>query len=230
MKYDPKWLQEEAEQLGSWNKVCKKYNISPRTIDAYKKMGVISNVIIKNKIDDMDAVQEMYDSGMSIREISKKLNLPHSSFSKAIKTRSVSEAVKLKGSTITDSGRKRLSDSAKRRKCGGYKPHPNRGQRYNGVWFDSNWEVDVAKSLDKHLVEWQRPKTGFQWSDCGKRYYPDFYLPEYDIFLDPKNPFLMIQDEQKIKEAQRRNGIRVILLNKSELEWQTIHEKIKMLQ
>jgi hypothetical protein len=116
-------------------------------------------------------------------------------------------------------GLKKLSEFAKSRGLGGYRPHPNKGSRYKDIWFDSKWEIQVAQILDENLVEWIRPKTGFIWTDDGRKYYPDFYLPKYDIYLDPKNDYLIKQDELKISEASKRNNIRVFILNKQQLNW-----------
>lgn len=115
-----------------------------------------------------------------------------------------------------------LSARAKKNGLGGYRPHPNRGSYYNGVWFDSNWEVQVAKSLDAANVRWSRPKNGFVWNDKGNKYYPDFYLEDYDVYLDPKNPYLMKKDNTKITEAQSRNNIRVMVLTEDQLDWAAI--------
>jgi len=128
---------------------------------------------------------------------------------------------------FTPEGRKRLSESAKRRGIGGgHYPHPNKGERYNGVWFDSKWEVRLAKSLDENLVRWERPSRGFTWTDEGRKYYPDFYLPDYNVFLEPKNDYLQKKDKLKIEEAQRRHSIRVIILNESQLSWNVVKSLI----
>ncbi|MFK5284373.1 hypothetical protein ACI3PL_32815, partial [Lacticaseibacillus paracasei] len=62
---------------------------------------------------------------------------------------------------MTAAGSKSLSESAKRRGLGGYKPHPNKGSKYKDIWFDSNWEIMVAKELDANGIEWIRPSIGF---------------------------------------------------------------------
>lgn len=130
-----------------------------------------------------------------------------------------------KQSVKTADGLRRLSESAKAHNLGGYRPHPNKGQYYKGIWFDSKWEVKVAISLDENGISWVRPRTGFVWNESGNRYYPDFYLEEFDVYLDPKNPYLQIKDSEKIKNAQIRNNIRVLVLGEQQLEW----EKIKLL-
>lgn len=122
--------------------------------------------------------------------------------------------------------RKKLSILAKDRGLGGYRPHPNRGERYKGIWFDSKWEVKVAQSLDDNGVIWDRPRVGFVWTDDGKKYYPDFFLPKFNVFLDPKNDYLRKVDAVKIEEAQRRNNIKVLVLSENQLTWSDIYAAI----
>lgn len=72
---------------------------------------------------------------------------------------------------------------------------------YNGVRMDSKWEVTVAQWLDQQSVEWVRPSY-LDWKDeTGKarKYFPDFYLPTLDVYLDPKNPFLVKTSQDKFK-------------------------------
>lgn len=135
-------------------------------------------------------------------------------------------AEKLKGiskrGSISDAGKERLSLLAKEKGLGGYRPHPNRGIRYNGIWFDSKWEVRLAESLDQNHIRWERPKTGFVWNSEGNKYYPDFYLIDYDVYLDPKNSYLQKVDKTKIEAASALNGIRVLVLSEEQLDWTII--------
>jgi hypothetical protein len=74
--------------------------------------------------------------------------------------------------------------------------------KYNGVIFDSSWEVDIAKFLNKNKIKWQRSrKIVLFWVDKNnnkRRYYPDFYLPKYDVYLDPKNKYKQKLDKEKL--------------------------------
>lgn len=128
-----------------------------------------------------------------------------------------------------DAAREQLSILAKERNLGGYRPHPNKGRKYKDIWFDSEWEIKVAISLDENNILWERPKKGFIWTNEGNKYYPDFYLPKYDIYLDPKNDYLQKIDKEKIAEASRRNNISVLVLSANELEWNKIKAKIALI-
>lgn len=69
------------------------------------------------------------------------------------------------------------------------------------VTLDSSWELVVAKLLDSKNIKWVRPKS-LKWFDknnISRQYYPDFYLVDYDLYLDPKNPYCMSLDKYKMK-------------------------------
>ncbi len=94
--------------------------------------------------------------------------------------------------------------------CGGvtnYKKY-----KYNEVWMDSNWEIKLAKWLDKNQIKWIRDRKicQFLWTDnlgIKRRYYPDFYLPQLNVYLDPKNKYLIEKDKDKIKRVIKENKI-----------------------
>ena len=88
-----------------------------------------------------------------------------------------------------------------------------------GVILESSYEVRTAEILDDLKIEWVRVRKGYTWDDNGKirRYIPDFYLPTYDLFLDPKNDYLIKKDARKIASACKRNGIKVVVLSNSEI-------------
>lgn len=108
-------------------------------------------------------------------------------------------------------------------------------KEYNGVMFDSSYEIQVVSSLDENNVLWEKPSR-FSYTDNSgvhHTYTPDIYLPEYDVYLDPKNDFLIenvnpnlgFKDTDKIKWVQEQNNIRVIIVDKNHLSW----DKIKTL-
>lgn len=70
---------------------------------------------------------------------------------------------------------------------------------YNGIMLDSSWELELAKRLDELKIAWIRPDPISWVDDAGvyHNYFPDFYLTEHDLFLDPKNP-------QAIKVQQKK--------------------------
>lgn len=70
------------------------------------------------------------------------------------------------------------------------------------VLLDSSWEEALAKRLDSLGVKWIRPATPIKWKDVydkNHNYFPDFYLPDFDIFLDPKNPYAVKVQQEKLE-------------------------------
>lgn len=87
------------------------------------------------------------------------------------------------------------------------------------VWLESSYEYKVAKSLDHNNINWTRPSYILY---DNKRYFPDFYLTDYNVYLDPKNDYLITQDRAKIDKVQQQNNITVIILDKTQLSWKEI--------
>ena len=61
--------------------------------------------------------------------------------------------------------------------------------------------------LDELNIQWKRPSTPIKWIDlAGKEhnYFPDFYLCDYDMFLDPKNPRAVAVQQGKLTIIQNQ--------------------------
>jgi hypothetical protein len=94
--------------------------------------------------------------------------------------------------------------------CGGklgYRRFP-----YKGFTMDSRWEVEIAKWMDEKGIKWDRSRKRhmFQWVDNDgdtRKYFPDFYLPDLDIYLDPKNDYYLDRDMPKLKQVIDTYGI-----------------------
>lgn len=108
---------------------------------------------------------------------------------------------------------------------------------YRGFKFISSYEVQVVKSLDENNIRWIQPGR-FSYIDSNgdlHHYTPDIYLPDYDIYLDPKNDYLIenenpyfgYKDVDKIRWVEEQNNIRVIVLNKEQLNWSVIEKLIE---
>jgi hypothetical protein len=85
---------------------------------------------------------------------------------------------------------------------------------YNGVSFDSSWEVEIAQFMDARGIIWERKNiTVFKWEDPSgstRRYHPDFYLRDFDCYLDPKNKFLQKKDKFKLDSVRDKYNINLI--------------------
>jgi hypothetical protein len=73
------------------------------------------------------------------------------------------------------------------------------------VTLGSSWEVTMAKWLDSLNYRWIRPKS-IPWKDSSGKahnYYPDFYLIDYRVYLDPKNRYCIVKDKEKIEAVTK---------------------------
>ena len=58
---------------------------------------------------------------------------------------------------------------------------------YNGVKLKGGWEIIVAKWLDENNVRWEHETKSFDYEwNVIRKYYPDFYLPDFDLFIEVK--------------------------------------------
>jgi hypothetical protein len=85
--------------------------------------------------------------------------------------------------------RKKISDSTKG-KCGGYRKNSNfgKGAYYKNDWYDSPFEIEIAKFLEKNEISFERNTNRFYFDWEGRKtyYIPDFYLPSKKVFLEVK--------------------------------------------
>lgn len=74
------------------------------------------------------------------------------------------------------------------------------------VTLESSWEIKVAEFLDEKEIYWERPKP-IKWVDSKQKsrlYFPDFYLNNYDVYLDPKNLYCMSKDVEKLGIVEKQ--------------------------
>lgn len=88
---------------------------------------------------------------------------------------------------------------------------------YKGIMLDSSWEYALAKRLDELQIKWVRPKP-LKWVDENgdeHNYFPDFYLEEYDLYLDPKNPAAYQNQKEKVEILKKtyKNLIFILTLD-----------------
>lgn len=110
---------------------------------------------------------------------------------------------------------------AKQHKCGGYRPNAGRSKKFRvldsfgtEVVLQSTYELECSKILNELNISWVRPKA-LKYNN--RNYFADFYLVDYDIYLDPKNNFKATQDRDKIQNVIDQNNVRVYILLKEHL-------------
>ena len=83
------------------------------------------------------------------------------------------------------------------------------------VSMDSTWEVACAKRLDELGIKWIRnPNIKLKYITRGNRarnYIPDFYLPDYDTYIEVKG-YWTDAARHKMKDVQARNPVKILIL------------------
>lgn len=96
-------------------------------------------------------------------------------------------------------------------------PYTNR--RGLTVSLDSSWEVKMATLLDSICVDWVRPTEPLWYTNLeGKkrRYFPDFYVPAYSLYIDTKNPWRVEQDMDKLTRVTDQQPISLLIVSGEE--------------
>jgi hypothetical protein len=133
------------------------------------------------------------------------------------------------GRTLTEQQKNHLSSIAKARGLGGYQPNAGRSKKFyvpdsfgKEVCLQSTFELKCSQLLNDLQIHWIRP-TALKYDN--RNYFADFYLPKYDLYLDPKNSYKAKLDTNKIEKVKEQNNVKVIVL----LEHELTHEFIKSL-
>lgn len=99
----------------------------------------------------------------------------------------------------------------------------------NIILLDSSWEEALAKRLDEQKILWVRPVTPIEWIDGNNivhNYFPDFFLPEHNLYLDPKNPAAYMNQIEKIKILLNKMKNLIILKTLEECKQFTVVDRV----
>ena len=88
---------------------------------------------------------------------------------------------------------------------------------YRGDQLRSNWETYVAKLLLYAGYRYEYEHRRYFLAN-GVSYLPDFYLPEYNVFIEVKG-ILLDKDRIKITLFKQKVTSRLLYLGKQELEY-----------
>ena len=221
MAVDYRFIQNLYDEIQNWSEVRRRTGISPTTISRAKRKGLLKEtkpkiVVVINH----EEAQIKYDDGYSLSDLAKHYSVPISQIRKLkLVMRKGTEAqinrFKHKPPSLHSKETKEKLSKIRSESLNNNAFYSKRSV-YKGITLDSSYEVSVAKELDKNDIRWLRPKS-LKWKDNDqiRRYLPDFYLLDFDVYLDPKNDFLIKKDERKIRLAEEFNNVRIIVLDKS---------------
>lgn len=179
---------------------------------------------------DWIKIQEYYDIGHSLRDIIKHFNITSTTIIYSAKSKGLFITRKNGYSEIV---RNRLSNNAKNfyaneenrilqskamkeavlanpdsynanNVCGRVKNVEFMGKKLKGTW-----ELLVAQFLQDNNIKWDIVSVPFpyMWEDNWHLYFPDFYLPELDLYLEVKG-FERERDKCKWKSIKNLRIIR----------------------
>lgn len=142
---------------------------------------------------DWSVLQKEYDNGLSYRDLEFKYGVTANSIIAAQKRgvftpRSRSEAGVLRNkrygpNIMSDEAKERVSKWMSENNPGG----KSKWYEVNGIKVQGTWERDFAHLLTEQNIKWQRGKPiPYIISDNKKHYTPDFYLPEYNVYIEIK--------------------------------------------
>lgn len=155
----------------------------------------------------------------------RRKNQKYCNYSCAISQRMSSKAERKKMSAVA----KRTGLGGCRNVCSwGWYTSPFAGK----VYLESSYEYEIARQLDEQGIEWTRPKPLKYQDEKGdtRRYFPDFYLVKANVYLDPKNDYLIPKDSDKIQDVATKHQVSVLIIRKPELPLDNIESIISDLQ
>lgn len=127
---------------------------------------------------------------------------------------------------MTLAQKEHLSKHAKLNGYGGYRENAGRSKKFkvydsfgNQTTLQSTYEYACFEILCELEIRWIRPKA---LKYDNKNYFADFYLVDFDIWLDPKNSYKALQDANKIQKVIEQNNIKLFVLLKEQITKQYI--------
>lgn len=113
------------------------------------------------------------------------------------------------------------SENARKQGFGGYRENAGHSKKFKVIdsygketTLQSSYEFKCSEILNELGIKWLRPKA---LKYDGRNYFADFYLPDVDIWLDPKNDYKAKQDKEKINKVIEQNNVRLYVLLKQDL-------------
>ena len=107
---------------------------------------------------------------------------------------------------VCESLRDRINEHRKYKRCS-----------YRGVVMRSTWEVEFAKLLSRAHIKWSYEPRTFVMG-IGRRYTPDFYLPDTGEFIEVKPRIFVNNSVMKKVDFVRKAGFKISLVDKKEMK------------
>lgn len=106
-------------------------------------------------------------------------------------------------------------------KGGGYRENAGRSKKFKVLdsfgketTLQSSFELRCSEILNELQIKWIRPKA---LKYDGRNYFADFYLIDFNLYLDPKNEYKAKLDKEKIEKVKKQNNTKVEILLEHQL-------------
>jgi hypothetical protein len=172
-----------------------------------------------------EEIQKFYDDNHTFKDVQLKYKFSTAALSKCVKsglfkTRSPEETMRLRGTNKIPVMNQELKDKISKgmRKAvieGRQKtlrPYGTYGTTIRHTsWLGNEevlhggWELKVAKYMDEQKINWCKSKEHFTYifEQREHEYFPDFYLQDYDLFIEVKGQ-VMPKDLEKWKQFPKK--------------------------
>lgn len=75
------------------------------------------------------------------------------------------------------------------------------------VPFRSNWEIELAEMMEDLEIKWEYEPERFYFRGEGESYLPDFFLPEYNVWIEVKG-YMDKRSLRRVKLFKKYHGAR----------------------
>lgn len=168
----------------------------------------------------------------------KKMGHPlgHTPWNKGL-TKETDERVALMGKSVSATIQKQILDGTykprrmgeeSRKKLSERQSLQNSGGRskwfeVNGIKVQGTWERDIAIKLTEMGINWIKPKTNnfifkYEMDNKIRSYSPDFYLPEFDVYLEIKGYWWGRDREKMDLVLSQYPDKKIVIVEKKEFE------------
>jgi hypothetical protein len=219
IKVDSNWLQDNG-----------KYKC-PYCNNEFTKMGICSHIIIKHFELNNYNKNNLNAFNLKIKEKIIKPNKNQYVLARerdeeySLSTESRKKISRLKtGQNVTKETREKISKARSKylEEVGGGGFNKIKWYKINNIKNEEfivrgKWELELAEALNNENIYWIR-KVYLTYIKNGiiKTYSPDFYLPEYNKYIEVKGYFSHI-DKEKISLVLEKNNIDLQMIFKKDL-------------
>lgn len=200
IKIDEKWQKNNDFECPHCFKIFSKYGISTHILRKHSNIIINWGHAKKGKIP-WNKNGKSWNSGKTkktdqrIKKLGEKLKL-------IAKKKKEQGIFKKSGWAVWNEDKKRKQSIKMTLNNPGGK---SKWYEINGKKVQGTWELNIAKKLNDLNIKWERCNPIiYKKEEKEKRYTPDFYLPEYDKFLEIKG-FWWGDDKEKMKLVLGQN-------------------------